>query len=65
MAFEFLNEQQVRQIEYLREMYQNEVNVTERKKFRFGIVSYLSGLQDAGAITGSEYKILYDYCLLA
>lgn len=65
MTFDYLNGKQERQIEYLREMYQNEKDKRERKKFCFGITSYLAGLQDSGAITGEQYRKLFDYCLLA
>ena len=65
MGFEFLNDQQKGQIEYLRELYTSENDTRERKKYRFGIVSYLAGMQDSGAINRDQYRKLYDYCLLA
>ena len=60
---EKLNDREIRQLEYLKEMYHISEK-DERKKFRFGIVAYLNGIQDAGQITGKEYRTLYDYCTL-
>lgn len=65
MAFEFLNERQTGQVEYLRTLYLSEEDKRERKKYRFGITAYLAGLQDSGAIDKDQYRKLYDYCLLA
>ena len=60
---EKLNDREIRQLEYLKEMYHIS-DKAERKKFRFGITAYLNGIQDAGQMTGKEYKTLFDYCTL-
>lgn len=65
MRFEFLNDNQKGQIEFLRELYKEEKDKRERKKYCFGITAYLAGLQDSGAIDGKQYRQLYNYCLLA
>lgn len=60
---EKLTDPEIRQLEYLKNMYHISEKA-ERKKFRFGIVAYLQGIQDAGQITGKEYRVLLDYCTL-
>ena len=60
---EKLSDAEIRQLEYLKNMYHIS-DKAERKKFRFGITAYLNGIQDAGQITGKEYKTLLDYCTL-